>query len=79
QELVFSADTAYLPELATFSAGAQLLMTDTNFATDKTGKMWHMTSAQSGKIAKDARVKKLLLTLLPQDVSFPQLQQEAQA
>lgn len=79
QELVFSADTAYLPELATFAAGAQLLMTDTNFAADKTGKMWHMTSAQSGKIAKDARVKKLLLTHLPQDVSFTQLQQEAQA
>lgn len=78
QQLVFSADTAYLPELATFATGAQLLMTDTNFDADKTGKMWHMTSAQSGKIAKQAHVQKLLLTHLPQDISFDRLQQEAQ-
>lgn len=78
QILVFSADTAYLPELASFASGAQLLMTDTNFDAAKTGKLWHMTSAQSGKIAKQAHVQRLLLTHLPQDVSFDQLQQEAQ-
>lgn len=79
QTLVFSADTAYLPDLASFAQGAQLLMTDTNFDAQKTGKIWHMTSAQSGEIAKQAQVNRLLLTHLPQDVPFEQLRQEAQA
>jgi len=79
QQLVFSADTAYIPNLATFATGAQLLMSDTNFGADKTGKMWHMTSVQSGQVAKQAHVQRLLLTHLPQDVPFDQLQQEAQA
>lgn len=78
QQLTFSADTAYLPDLAKFATGSQLLMTDTNFGADKTGKMWHMTSAQSGEIAKAAHAKTLLLTHLPQDVAFDQLQHEAQ-
>jgi len=55
------------------------LMTDTNFGADKTGKMWHMTSSQSGEVAKQAHVQRLLLTHLPQDVPFEQLQQESQA
>ncbi|ETY73898.1 hypothetical protein LFAB_10020 [Lactiplantibacillus fabifermentans T30PCM01] len=78
QQLTFSADTAYVPDLAKFATGSQLLMTDTNFGADKTGKMWHMTSSQSGEIAKAAHVKTLLLTHLPQDVAFDQLQHEAQ-
>jgi len=79
EQLTFSADTAAIPELAPFATGSQLLMTDTNFAADKQGKLWHMTSAQSGLIAKEAHVKRLLLTHLPQDVDFEQLRQEAQA
>ncbi|AVK63290.1 hypothetical protein C5Z26_03735 [Lactobacillus sp. CBA3606] len=78
EQLTFSADTAWVPELAEFAAGSQLLMTDTNFTADKTGKMWHMTTAQSGVVAKQAQVKQLLLTHLPQDVDAEQLRAEAQ-
>ncbi|KRO09667.1 metallo-beta-lactamase [Lactiplantibacillus xiangfangensis] len=78
EQLTFSADTAYIPRLADFAQGSQLLMTDTNFGAAKTGKMWHMTSTQSGEIAKAAHAKRLLLTHLPQDVPFDQLRDEAQ-
>lgn len=76
--LVFTADTNYFPEIAPFAHDADLLMTDTNFYAGKTGTKWHMTSTESGRVAKDAGVKKLLLTHLPADGDQHQLLLEAQ-
>ncbi|MFD1124943.1 MBL fold metallo-hydrolase [Lentilactobacillus raoultii] len=75
--VVFTADTAYFSKLTGFAQNADLLMTDTNFFADKKGKKWHMTSTESGQLAKDANVKSLLLTHLPAVGDLNQLKQEA--
>ncbi|GEN95610.1 MBL fold metallo-hydrolase [Pediococcus ethanolidurans] len=75
--LVFTSDTAYFADLANFAKNADLLMTDTNFYANKEGKKWHMTSAESGLLAKQAQVQNLLLTHLPQIGNLDQLVNEA--
>ncbi|MCP9313468.1 MBL fold metallo-hydrolase [Liquorilactobacillus satsumensis] len=75
---VFTADTAYFSELVPFAHAADLLLTDTNFDAAKTGTKWHMTSLESGNLAKAAGVKQLVLSHLPQKIEFSKLQQEAQ-
>lgn len=75
--LVYTGDTAYFDGLVDFASDADLLIADTNFAADKSGRIWHMTSTQSASLAKDAKVKKLLLSHLPQEISLQQLKQEA--
>ncbi|MFD0897549.1 MBL fold metallo-hydrolase [Loigolactobacillus binensis] len=74
--LVYTADTAYFDQLPQFARHADLLLTDTNFLKSKTGTIMHMTSTQSGLLAKDAGVKKLLISHLPQDTDLEQLRQE---
>ncbi|GAX01816.1 MBL fold metallo-hydrolase [Secundilactobacillus silagei] len=78
ETLVFTADTAYIPELVPFARHADLLMTDTNFFDDKQGTKWHMTAGESGQLAKDAQVGQLMLTHLPQVGELASLKQEAQ-
>ncbi|MBW1605397.1 MBL fold metallo-hydrolase [Lactobacillus sp. Sy-1] len=75
--LVFTADTSYFDQLIPFSKNADLLITDTNFFADKKGLKWHMTSEESGQLAKEAHVKKLLLSHLPQKGDLDQLIVEA--
>lgn len=76
--LTFTADTAYFAELATFAQKSNLLITDTNFGTGKTGQLWHMTSTQSGKLAHDAQVDALLISHLPQNYPLDKLVAETQ-
>lgn len=76
--LVFTADTAYFPELTDFVKNADLLMTDTNFFADKTGQKWHMTSTESGQLAHDGHARRLLLTHLPAEGNLDRLKVEAQ-
>ncbi|KRM31107.1 beta-lactamase domain-containing protein [Agrilactobacillus composti DSM 18527 = JCM 14202] len=76
--LTFTSDTAYIETLVDFAKDSDLLMTDTNFFDDKTGKIWHMTSTQSGKLAQKAKVKHLLLTHLPQHGDLEKLKKEAE-
>ncbi|WP_056966023.1 MBL fold metallo-hydrolase [Apilactobacillus ozensis] len=64
--LVYTSDTYYFDELVDFSKNSDLLITDTNFYGDKKGKKWHMTSEESGLLAKNSNSKKLLLSHLPQ-------------
>ncbi|MCH5463154.1 MBL fold metallo-hydrolase [Lactobacillus sp. LC28-10] len=78
ETLVFTADTAYIPELVPFASSADLLMTDTNFFNDKVGTKWHMTAGESGQLAADAKVGQLLLTHLPQVGDLTALKQQAQ-
>ncbi len=74
---VFTADTAYFEDLVDFSRDADLLLTDTNFAKDKTGRKWHMTSEESAQLAQKSGAKLLLLSHLPQTISHQQLLTEA--
>lgn len=79
KSLTFTADTAYFSGLTNFVAGSDLLITDTNFAADTPGKLWHMTSTQSGQLAKDGQVGQLLLSHLPQQIDLTEILQEAKS
>jgi ribonuclease BN (tRNA processing enzyme) len=76
--LVNTSDTRYFADLAKFSAGADLLLADTNFLADKPKPRWHLTAPEAGQIAADAGVQKLLLTHLPQTVDLELLRRQAQ-
>lgn len=76
--LAFTADTAAFEGIAEWSQGVDVLLADTNFFADHQGTAWHLTSTQAGTLAKQAGVKRLLLTHLPQTGSLDQLRQEAQ-
>ncbi|WP_125766868.1 MBL fold metallo-hydrolase [Lapidilactobacillus wuchangensis] len=71
--LVFTADSAYFSELADFATNADLLITDTNFDNQKTGKMWHMTSGQTADLAVASGAHQLILSHLPQTIDHQQL------
>ncbi|GEK27983.1 MBL fold metallo-hydrolase [Furfurilactobacillus siliginis] len=79
QTLVFTADSALMPTLATFAKDADVLMVDTNFYDDHVGKEWHMEAGQAGTLAKEAKAKTLILTHLPQTGDLQRLKQEAAA
>lgn len=75
--LTYTADTDYFPELVDFAKNSDVLITDSNFASDKTGVKWHMTSTESANLAKDAQVDSLMMSHLPQEISHEQILQEA--
>ncbi|ERL66156.1 MBL fold metallo-hydrolase [Schleiferilactobacillus shenzhenensis] len=76
--LAFTADTRYYPELADFVKNADVLITDTNFLNGHQGPAWHMTAGQSGELAKNAKVGRLLLSHLPQTESLAELKKQAE-
>src|SRR5690606_8849205 len=64
--IVYTADSSYLPQFIDFSKDADLLVCECNLYSGNDGSIsGHMTSTEAGKIAKEAGVKKLLLTHLP--------------
>lgn len=75
--LVFTADSGYLESFARFSKEADVLMTDTNFFNGMENHRVHMTATEVGRIAKEANVKKLVLTHLPQVGDLELLKQQA--
>lgn len=64
--LVYTADSGYLPDFITFSKEADVLLADTNFLNGMENHRVHMSAAEVGRIAKEADVKKVILTHLPQ-------------
>ncbi|MYL51183.1 MBL fold metallo-hydrolase [Halobacillus litoralis] len=76
---VYTADTSYFKEWATFAKNADLLITDTNFYKDMDGKKaGHMTSTEAATIAEEANVKTLWLSHLPHFGQLTRLRQEAE-
>ncbi|WP_125708354.1 MBL fold metallo-hydrolase [Companilactobacillus zhongbaensis] len=78
ESIVYTSDTAYFDGLVDFAKGTDLLITDTNFPEDKTGKIWHMTTKETGELAKAAQVKRLMISHLPQKVDVEQMLKETQ-
>ncbi|GKQ43089.1 MBL fold metallo-hydrolase [Companilactobacillus sp. RD055328] len=75
--LTFTADTDYFNELTKFAQDSDLLITDTNFDSMKSGRKWHMTAQESGELAKISNANQLLLSHLPQEIDHQILMNEA--
>ena len=78
--LVFTADSNYFSGLASFANRADFLITDTNYYAKQSQMTprWHMTSSECGKLAKESKCPRLLLSHLPQTGDQRQLIDEAQ-
>jgi ribonuclease BN (tRNA processing enzyme) len=64
--LVYTADSAYQESFIPFAKDADLFLCECNFYGDMDGSgAGHMNSFDSGRAAKEAGVKKLVLTHLP--------------
>lgn len=66
QVLVFTGDTGYFEGLADFTKEADLFLADVYFFEGTENHFAHLSSKEAGLIAKEAKVKKLVLTHLPQ-------------
>ncbi len=76
--LVFSADSGYLNTFIDFAAKADVFLADTYLFAGNEKHHAHFTSKEAGEIAKEAAVKQLLLTHLPQNGDLSLLQKQAQ-
>lgn len=77
--LVYTADSGYLQEFTDFSKNADILISDCNFyAGMEASSYGHMTSEDDALIAKEANVKNLVLSHLPQFGNLNQLKKEAE-
>jgi ribonuclease BN (tRNA processing enzyme) len=64
--LVYTADSSYKEEFIDFSKDADILLCECNFYGNQNGKSaGHMNSIETGRLASEAMVKKLVLTHLP--------------
>ncbi len=75
--LVFTADSGYLPQFIPFSQDADVLLADTNFFKGMENHRVHMTSIEVARIAKEAKIPKLILTHLPQEADLDLLKAQA--
>lgn len=67
KSVVFTADSEWTDKLVSFSHQTDLLVSESNVYPQYAGKIQgHMTGQEAGKLAKEADVKQLLLTHLPQ-------------
>ncbi len=76
--LVFTGDSGYLESFADFAKDAALFLADTYLFTGNERHKAHFTSKEAGELAQAAKVKKLVLTHLPQFGDLEQLRSEAQ-
>jgi ribonuclease BN (tRNA processing enzyme) len=74
---VFTGDSGYLENFVDFAQDADLFLADTYLFAGNERHKAHFTSQESGEIAAAAKVKKLVLTHLPQHGDLEQLKEEA--
>ncbi|WP_277586805.1 MBL fold metallo-hydrolase [Psychrobacillus antarcticus] len=66
KSMVFISDTCFTPELISFAANADLLITECSLYEGMNGEgSGHMTSEHAGILAAQSKAKKVLLTHLP--------------
>lgn len=76
--IVYSADSSYKEEFKDFAKDANLFICETSFYGHENGKPYgHMNSIDAATIARDANVKKLVMTHLPHFGVHDQLVAEA--
>ena len=75
---VFTGDSGYLESFVEFAENADSFLADTYLFAGNERHKAHFTSKEAGELAKAAKVKKLVLTHLPQFGDLTQLQNEAQ-
>ena len=66
--LVFTADSGYTNKLINFSADADVFLADTYFLNGHENHPAHLTAQETGQIAKEAHVKKVILTHLKENI-----------
>ena len=76
--IVYTADTTYFDGLVDFVRDADLLIADTNFPEDVTGRKAHLNTKESGTLAKEANVKRLMISHLPQTVDAETMLSQSQ-
>lgn len=76
---VITGDSGYLESFVDFAKDADLFLADTYLFAGNERHKAHFTSQESGEIAAAAKVKKLVLTHLPQHGDLEQLKEEAAA
>lgn len=76
--IVYTADSAYVDDWASFAKGANVLIADCNLYANQDGSVaGHMTSKECGMVAHDAQVGELILSHLPQNGDLNDLITEA--
>ncbi|EHI70771.1 MBL fold metallo-hydrolase [Streptococcus ictaluri] len=65
QVLVFTGDTGYFDQLAPFTKGADLFLADVYLYEGNENHIAHLSTKEAGQIAKEAGVKRLVLTHMP--------------
>ncbi|MGK0551319.1 MBL fold metallo-hydrolase [Enterococcus faecalis] len=76
--LVFTGDSGYLESFIPFAQSADVFLVDTYLFEGNENHHAHFTAKEAGTIAKAAKVKKLILTHLPQHGSLIELKAQAQ-
>ncbi|MCD5001835.1 MBL fold metallo-hydrolase [Enterococcus saccharolyticus] len=74
---VFTGDSGYLESFVDFAKDADLFLADTYLFEGNENHIAHFTSKEAGEISRQAGVKKLVLTHLPQHGDLEQLRTEA--
>jgi len=78
KSLVYTGDSSFKEEFITFSKDADVLLCECNFYGNQDGKSaGHMNSFETGYLAQNAGVKKLVLTHLPHYGNLTELINEA--
>lgn len=75
---VFTADTGYLKGLAEFCHNADLLITDTYFLEGNEHHKAHLTTKETGELAKTANVKQLVISHLNQSLDLQEVLKQTQ-
>lgn len=76
---VFTGDSGYLESFNQFAKEADLFLADTYLFDGNEHHKAHFTAGEAGTFAKNADVKKLVLTHLPQHGDLEELRQQAAA
>ena len=76
---VFTGDSGYLESFNEFAKKADLFLADTYLFDGNEKHKAHFTAGEAGTFAKNAAVKKLILTHLPQHGDLEELRRQAAA